>query len=415
MNKQKLFVASCISLLTGSMFFAIRGDIEGDMIRAFGLNHAQMGLLWSPVFIAFALAIWVSGAVIDFVGLKFVHVLSALGYIASVALILLAPHSTAPVDSIFHATGPIMLYLGFLIMGIAQGLVEGVINPLVTTVYNDNRVRKLNLLHAWWPGGMVIGGAAAVLMTHLGMSWQAKLLMVLIPIVIYLVMVLTQTYPKTERVASSVSTGTMWGQAFRPLFILIFLCMWMTASTELGPGQWMASIMTDIVPQLKEGIWFLVYTAGLMFVLRQFFSGFVHRAFSPFAVLTLGSVVAFIGLYWLGSLHGGTSSVAAAFAAATIFTLGVAFFWPTMLGVTADLFPKGGALLISLVGGAGMFAVALVLQPMGHAIDAAGGGNAGAALKLVARLPVVLAVIFGLIYIGMRAKGGYKAKGISEH
>ncbi len=396
------------------MFFAIRGDIEGPMAQAFTLNHAQMGIIWAPVFLAFAIAIWVSGAVIDFIGLKFVHVLSALGYIASVILILLAPHSSAPVDSVFHATGPMMLYLGFLIMGISQGLVEGVINPLVATVYSDIRVRKLNIMHAWWPGGMVIGGVAAAIMSHMGMSWQAKLLVVLIPIVIYLFMSLTLTYPKTERVTSNISMGTMWSQAFRPFFILIFLCMWLTASTELGPGQWLASIMTDIVPQLREGIWFLVYTAGLMFILRTFFSGFVHKAFSPFAVLTLGSLVAAIGLFWLGSLHGGTSSVATAFAAATVFTLGVAFFWPTMLGVTADLFPKGGALLISLVGGAGMFAVALVLKPMGDAIDNAGHGNAGAALKLVAWLPVILFVIFGLVYIGMRGKGGYKVQHISE-
>ena len=153
-------------------------------------------------------------------------------------------------------------------MGLSQGLVEGVINPLVATIYSDQKTNWLNRLHAWWPGGMVIGGLLAVAMTTaLNASWQLKLATIMVPAVIYLVMALTLNYPQTERVQSNVSTRQMWAQVAKPLFILLFVCMWMTAAAELGPDQWFPTVMGALVPQL-QGVLFLVYTAGLMFVLR---------------------------------------------------------------------------------------------------------------------------------------------------
>jgi MFS family permease len=326
--------------------------------------------------------------------------LSAVGYLAGVALVLLAPYPTAPVASIFDTTGTSMLYVGFFTMGLSQGLVEGVINPLVATLYAE-KTKKLNMLHAWWPGGMIIGGLLAYGLTGLGASWQIKLSLILIPAAIYLVMAVAETYPNTERVASNVSTGDMWREAGRPIFLLLFICMWMTAAVELGPDQWFPSVMSALTG--IQGILFLVYTAGLMFILRTYFAGIAHA--SPIGTLVVCAVLSAVGLYWLGSLQPGVSPVIA-FAAATIFGIGKTYFWPTMLGVTAEQFPRGGALLLSLMGGAGMLSVAIVLPMMGARIDQLG---AGAALQFVAGLGVILSVIFGGLLVYFRARGGYKA------
>src|SRR5688572_12788905 len=176
MHRQKLFVASCVSLVTTSMVFAIRGDVALAMSSAFQLTNEQLGLIFSPAFWAFTVAIFISGALVDAVGMRALHVLSAIGYLAGLTLILVAPHPTAPVASIFAETGTSMLYAGFFIMGLSQGLVEGVINPLIATVYPEEKTRKLNMLHAWWPGGLVIGGLLAALLTQaLNASWQIKL------------------------------------------------------------------------------------------------------------------------------------------------------------------------------------------------------------------------------------------------
>ena len=149
MPRQRLFVASCISLVTTAMVFAIRGDVAGDMAAAFHLTNEQLGLIFSPAFWCFTIAIFVSGALIDAVGMRALHVASAVGYAVGIALIVLAARPSAPVASIFDHAGTIMLYAGFMIMGLSQGLVEGVINPLIATVYNDRKTQRLNMLHAW--------------------------------------------------------------------------------------------------------------------------------------------------------------------------------------------------------------------------------------------------------------------------
>jgi MFS family permease len=408
MDKGKLFVASCVSLVTTSMVFAIRGDVALAMGSAFQITNEQMGLIFSPAFWAFTVAIFISGALVDAVGMRALHVLSAIGYLVGLALILVAPHPTSPVSSIFDNTGTSMLYAGFFIMGLSQGLVEGVINPLVATIYADEKTRKLNMLHAWWPGGQVIGGLLAAFLTQaFNASWQIKLGLIAIPAVAYMVMALSLAYPKTERVVSNISTGEMWREAGRPLFVLLFVCMWMTAAAELAPDQWFPLVMGALVPQL-QGVLFLVYTAGLMFLLRFYGSGIAHRA--PIATLVVCSLLTAAGLYWLGSLQAGASPVIA-FAAATVFGVGKTFFWPTMLGVTAEQFPRGGALLLSLMGGAGMLSVAAAIPIMGARIDQLGPG---AALQMIAGLGAILAVVFLGVYAFFAARGGYRPVLIAE-
>jgi len=394
MDKSRLFVASCISLVTTSMVFAIRGDIANDMAAAFHLTNEQMGLIFSPAFWCFTISILISGALVDIVGMRALHIVSAIGYFVGIGLVVLAARPDAPVASIFDHAGTTLLYAGFMIMGLSQGLVEGVINPLIATVYSDRKTQRLNMLHAWWPGGMIIGGLVAVAMTSLFHArWEIKLATILVPALIYLIMAVSLRYPATERVQNNVPTADMWREALRPGFLLLFGCMWLTAAIELGPDQWFPAVMQALAPQL-QGVLYLVYTAGLVFLLRTFGSGIAHGA--PILTLLVCSALAGIGLYWLGSLHADGSGATVAFAAATVFGIGKAFLWPTMLGVTSQQYPRGGALLMGLMGGAGMLSVAVALPVMGARIDSFGPG---AALQMMAALAVPLVVVFGGLYL----------------
>lgn len=404
-NRQRLFVTSCISLITTAMIFAIRADVEKEMATNFHLTHEQIGTVWGPAFWAFTIAIFICGAVVDAIGMKRMHILSSIGYLVGLTMMLFAPRPTGPVQSIFSNTGTIVLYVGFFLMGLSQGLVEGVINPLVATIYSDNKTHRLNMLHAWWPGGLVIGGLLAFAMTQMSATWEMKFGLIYVPTIIYLILAITQHYPQTERVASNVSTGEMWSQAVKPLFILLFICMVMTASTELAPDQWFPTIMGDLVPAFKGGgVLFLVYTSGLMFVLR-FYAGPLAHKLSPTGMLLSCAVFSAIGLFWLGSLGPGTSAVVAILAA-TVFAFGKSYFWPTMLGVTTEQFPRGGALLINLMGGVGMLSVSVALPFIGKLI---GNGPANKALSTVAFLPLILIFIFGGLYAYFHSKGGYQA------
>jgi fucose permease len=407
MNKQKLFVTSCLSIGTAAMVFAIRGDVAGPMSAAFRITNEQMGLVFSPAFWAFTIAIFISGNLVDVIGMRTLHVLSALGFVAGVLLIIFAPRPDAPVASLVDHPGTMMLYAGFFLFGLSHGLVEGVINPLIATIYSGEKTKRIIAVHAWWPGGLIIGGLLALGLATLVASWELRLCLILVPAVVYLVMALSLAYPQTERVTSNVSTADMWRQTLQPLFIVLFVCMWMTAAAEMGPDQWFPTVMGELVPQLNpgtgSGVLFLVYTAGLMFALRQWGSGLSHK--SPLATLIVSSILTAVGLYWLGGLDS-NSSAAVALVAATLFGIGKTFLWPTMLGITAEQFPRGGALLLSLMGGAGMLSVGLVLPLMGQRMDRYGPG---AALQMVALLGVILAVIFSGVWFYFKARGGYRA------
>ena len=407
MNRRRLFVTSCISLATASMVFALRGDIAGQMTGEFHMTNEQMGVIFSPAFWAFTVAIFISGTLVDYIGMRTLHIGSALSFLGGVGLILLAPRPDAPIPSVFSHVGTTMLYGGFFLFGFSHGLVEGVINPLMASLYPREKTKYITAVHAYWPAGLIVGGLVALGMAQLQMAWELRLSVILVPAAIYLMMASSMPYPKTERVEMNVSTGHMWREAGRPLFLLLFACMWLTAAVELGPDQWFPTVMGALVPQLSptagSGVAFLVYTAGLMFVLRIWGASLTHRA--PIATLIVSSLLVAIGLYWLGGL-GPETSAFVALTAATVFGIGKTFLWPTMLGVTAELFPRGGALLLALIGAAGMASASLAIPIMGARMDSLGPGSA---LQMMAALGLVLVVVFSALWFYFNARGGYHA------
>jgi MFS family permease len=313
-----------------------------------------------------------------------------------------AGHIGGTLLTIFAPSFPV-LFAATVIIGIANGLVEAAINPLVATIYPNEKTRRLTALHAWFPGGIVIGGVLSFLFTQIGLGWQAKMLLMLIPSVIYTVMFVGQRFPETERKAAGVSSGEMMAQLARPLFIVIFISMCLTAATELGAGQWYANVFNEVMASTaRAGILVLVWVNGIMWVMRQFFGGVSHRV-SPVALIAVTAVPAAAGLY-LFSL---AASPLTAFAAAALLALGTAFWWPTMLGITSERFPRGGALALAIIGGTGSFATAIAGPVMGYLNDRFGPREM---LAIWAILPLVIALIFLVIYMRDRATGGYKVE-----
>jgi MFS family permease len=385
-NRRRLFVASCLALVTTAMVFSIRAAVLDDLGAHFNVNKEAVGIFAGKAFLGFAAAIFLGGPLCDAFGMRPLLVLACGLHLSGVLLTIFAPSY----DVLVWAT---------FVVGLGNGLVEGVINPLIATIYADQKTHKLNVLHAWWPGGLVIGGLAAYALTLAGLGWQIKVGLILVPAVIYGIIALGQKFPATERVASGVSTGEMFRQALRPMFLLLAGCMVLTATTELGPNQWMESVLRQTAQ--TPGILVLVYISGLMFVLR-FFAGPIAHRISPVGLLLACSALSAVGLWALSY----ADSAVTAFAAATIFGVGVCYFWPTMLGVTSEQFPKGGALLLGLMGAVGNVAIDRALPLMGRVYDEYG---AASAFRYVTVAPIALVVIFGAMFLYFRARGGYRA------
>jgi len=255
------------------------------------------------------------------------------------------------------------LFVGALVIAMANGLVEAACNPLVAALYPDNKTVKLNQFHVWFPGGAVLGGLAAYGLDKGGVtSWECQIGLVLIPTLIYGMLLLREPFPETEGVQAGVSMGEMFRAALAtPFMWVMLLAMAMTASIELGPNRWVPAV---VEAGGMPGILVLVWISGLMAVLR-YKAGPVVHSLSPTGILVLSALVSGIGLLWLSYASGVMT-----FAAATVFAIGVCYFWPTMLGVVSERVPRSGALGLGLMGTVGMATVGLVAAPqMGKIAD----------------------------------------------
>ena len=412
-NAARLFNASCLALIVTAMSFALRGGAMGTWTTEFNLTNEQVGWINSTAFWGFTLAMIFGGPLCDAIGMGRIVKLAFVGHLAGILLTIFAWDFWS-------------LFGGTLLFGIANGSVEAACNPLIAALYPDNKTTRLNQFHVWFPGGIVIGGLLAFALGQAGLGWKVQFATMLVPLAMYGYMFLGQSMPRTERVSMGVSTGGMFTACLNPIFLLMVVCMLMTAATELGPGQWIPSILEHAG---VSGILVLVWITGLMAVGRQFAGAFVHRL-QPMGMLLASAVLSAAGLYLMSRSTGPML-----FGSATVFAFGVCFFWPTMLGYVNERFPQTGALGLAIMGGAGMLSAGFVLPVIGKWYDAgiaagipagttadalksAAAGSAEAAqwatiqadaglhaLGQVAILPVVLTVIFlGLFLTSRGAK-----------
>ena len=346
----RLFGASCIALISGAAMFAIVGDIMLALKQEFALTNEQVGWMRSGGAVGFPLAMFVLGPLVDVLGMRRLVWFAAASHVTGVALMVLA--SVVPGFAFW------MLFAGTLVNAVGSGAIEAVCNPLVATIYPEAKTQKLSQFHMWFPGGIVLGGLACYALRQAGIGyWQLKLALVLIPTALYAVLFIGQRFPLTERVQSGVSFGGMVRETLlRPLFLVMLVLMAMTASMELGPTSWIPSVLeAGGIP----GILVLVWITGLQAVLR-YFAGPVVKALSNTGILVLSAIVGGVGLVLL-SFAGNFVLIAVA---ATVFAVGVCYFWPTMLGVVAERVPKGGALALGVIGGVGGMFVGFVTTPM---------------------------------------------------
>lgn len=423
-QKSRLLAVSSLALVMAGVNAAVRANIAGDLQRTFldpidRIHSAEMiATVLGVPFLGFAITIAVGSPMLDYIGMRLLLPLSGLLFTIGTFLMMFAGQISSG-SGIYT-----VLFTGAAIAGVGWGMVETVINPLIAVLYPDEKTAKLNLLHAWWPGGLVIGGVLGVAMSSVGLGWQAKLVMALIPAIAVIILSIGPAYPPTERVAAGVSTKEMFRELANPMFVVFFLSMFLTAASELAPGQWVDFALSRTVHM--PGILLLVYVSGLMFVMRHFAGTLVHKLSS-------------VGLLWVSCLLAALGLVALSYAnspvtgllAATLWGVGVCYMWPTMLGASSERFPRGGALLMGLMGTAGTLSTRVVLPLMGSVydnkkIEVAGGVDAfnrlqpgpeldnvlgiaaQASFRAVAILPAILLIVFAAIWLYDRSKGGFK-------
>lgn len=393
----RTFIACFVALVATSFAFIIRAMLMGDWQQAFNLSETQKGEIFGAGLWPFGVSIVLFSLVIDKVGYAPSMVFAFVCHLASAILL-------------YNAKGYGWLYLGSILNGLAAGTVEAVINPAVASMYTRHKTRMLSVLHAGWPAGLVLGGLF-VLLTPGSVTWQQKVLIVLIPVALYGALMVTvwNRFPRSERVVAGVPYRDMLKEAgaatwfvviyliatvvsgvlgiwFRvpvaatwavilgttvvyyaytrslgqPIYVFLVLVMLLLATTELGIDSWVTDLMGPAMKSLgHDAGWVLVYTSLIMMVLR-FCIAPIERALKPLGVLLLCAVLAAVGLNLLSV----AKLPAMILLAATVYGLGKTFFWPVTLGVVAERFPKGGALTLNAIAGVGMLAVGVLGNPV---------------------------------------------------
>ena len=414
-NAGRLLWAGFMAILAAGLGFAIRGGIFDNWGREFGFTGAQLGAIGGAGFTGFCFGIIFGGIIVDKIGYG---KLVALAFLTHVLSAVVTFGASSP-DSAYT-----FLFWGMFLFAYANGTLEAVANPLVATAFPNNRTHYLNILHASWPAGLVLGGVIGwTLDDKLQWNWKWQLALYLVPTVIYGLMFMGQKFPKSEASEKGMSIGEMfkdvgilgglvicsllamffggiigdilttgdqtpevaakmaatgkwigYGIGFVLLLIIaiitkfsmgsvllfvLFIAHALVGAVELGTDGWIQNITGNLFTS-EHGKWLFIWTSAIMFALR-FCAELIekHLRLSPVALLFACSVLAFIGL----QLAGGMSTLMVAFGALGLYAIGKTFFWPTMLAVASDRFPRTGAVAISIMGGIGMMSAGLIGSP----------------------------------------------------
>jgi len=364
-NAKRLLWAGFTAILAAGVGFSVRAGILGQWAEQFGFTMTELGAITGGGLTGFGIVIIITSLFTDSIGYGKLMAGAFTLHFVSAVITLAAPAA-------FEAGGKPAafqcLFWGMFIFAIGNGVCEAVVNPLTATLFPKNKTHFLNVLHAGWPAGLVIGGLASALMAATvddagkmispAIDWKIQMSLFLVPVILYGVLLIGQRFPRSEAASAGLTTGQMIGSVIAPLFFVLLLIHAMVGYVELGTDSWIAKITGSIMASPQKGLMLFVYTSMLMFALRFVAGPIVHRI-SPLGLLLISACLGAIGLTMLSTAAG----VMACVIAATVYACGKTFLWPTMLAVTSEQFPKGGAVAIGLMGGVGMLSAGLLGGP----------------------------------------------------
>jgi MFS family permease len=395
-NASRLLWAGFMAILAAGVGFALRNGILDNWGAEYGFTATQLGAISGQGFTGFCFGIIIGGVIADKIGYGKLVIAAFLFHILSGVVTFAATK-----DNAYN-----VLYWGMFIFALANGTLEAVANPLVATLYPKNRAHYLNILHASWPAGMILGTVAGwVLDDKMKLPWKFQLALYFIPTIAYGIMFMGQKMPKSEASEKGVKLGDMFkdvgilgtvviayllslffagplgwspglsyavagvlliavavmtGFSFGSFILFVlFVTHAMVGAVELGTDGWIQNITGNLFSS-EQGRWLFIWTSVVMFALR-FCAHFIETRLgvSPVGLLLICAVLACVGL----NLSSGIQTFAGALFALGIYAVGKTFFWPTMLAVASDRFPRTGAVAISIMGGIGMLSAGLIGGP----------------------------------------------------
>ena len=364
-DRKRLFAGICLALIPTGAQFALIANVLGQFKMEFILTNAQVGLIAGTGFGAMTIPLLLLGPGLEKYGMRVGTIAAFLGHLLGLTLLLCAFFLRGDPSAFW------LLILGVGLLGVGNGMIEVAGNPLTTALYPNDKTTKLNLFHAFFPIGILSGSLIGWGLNHLQDSvpfmyhWTFQLGIIYIPIIIYGYLVLPQKFPKTEYGESGLPVSGMFKATFTsPLMYVLMGALALAMCIELGSGRW----IPEIFVQAGLGgfaILLMAWTSLIMVILRIFAGHFVER-FSPPGMLFGSAIITGVALVMYSSAQGALM----AFVAATLFGIGVAFFFPTIVGLVSERLPRTGSLGIVITIGVGLGVAGFIGTPgVGYIAD----------------------------------------------
>jgi hypothetical protein len=357
---RRLFLASFLTLVAAGIGFSVRGIILKDWGNQFGFTQSELGTISGGGLIGFGLTIIVLSFFADAIGYGKLMLLAFVLHASSAVVTFAA----TPIYAQYGKEGAFWcLSIGMWLFALGNGTCECVINPLTASLYPNNKTHWLNILHAGWPLGLILGAVIGLVFESIStpVRWEIKLGIFLLPVLAYGMLMFNRQFPRSEASSSGVSMGTMLATIFTPILLFLFVLHMMVGYVELGTDSWIVNITGRVLENATYALLASIWINGIMFTLR-FFAGPIVHQINPVGLLFLSAILGSTGLALLGSdITAG--SIVMWMLASTIFAVGKTFYWPTLLGVISERFPKGGALALGISGGLGMISAGYLGTP----------------------------------------------------
>ena len=270
-NEKILFWASFFTLIAAGIGFSVRGAILKDWGQQFGFTQSELGTITGGGLVGFGIAIIFFSFLADRFGYGKLMLTAFLLHSSSAVVTFAA----TPVFNAYGKEGAYWcLYIGMWLFALGNGTCEAVINPLTATLFSRNKTHWLNILHAGWPGGLVLGALITLGFNQMAtpIQWELKLGVFLIPVLLYGVMMFNRPFPHSEAKSSGVSTGTMVVALLSPILLFLFLLHALVGYVELGTDSWITNITERVLVSQDKALMAFIWTNVLMFTLR-FFAG----------------------------------------------------------------------------------------------------------------------------------------------
>src|SRR5262245_11886376 len=350
-NDKVVFWGCFTALVTTSFGFFSRLYLCNTRFpEDFGLEKGSVGTLIGAGIWPFAISIILFSLIIDRIGYRVAMLFSFVCYASYLGMCFMAYQAIQGVSAeqlpAARETGFNYLYWGSVILALGNGTVEAFINPVVATMFHKEKTKWLNILHAGWPGGLMLGGIMTIALADVAAKgdWRIVVGIIALPALIYLALLIFAKFPVNEREQAGVSYRQMlaefggfgafigfgliawqladvfpnyqwvilgagaaawlgfiaYTQSFgRLIMAYLIIIMMPLAITEIGTDAWITGLMKEPMEAAKYNPgWVLVYTAAIMTVLR-FFAGPIVHTLSPIGLLIVSSALAVAGLFAL--------------------------------------------------------------------------------------------------------------------